>query len=86
MIDAISEFFGALIEMVASAVFALARRLFRWEASTPRPAWVRLVAIGIILAACAFLFSMLLSIFAFAFYAVLAIAAVVAVIAFFAAS
>ncbi len=86
MLDTISELFGALVEMVASAVFAVARRLFRWEASAPRPTWVRFVAIGLILAACGLLLSMLLSILAFAFYVVVAVAVVVIAIAFFTAS
>ncbi len=86
MLDTIGEIVGALVEMVASAVFAVARGLFRWEASAPRPAWVRVVAIGIILAACGVLLSMLLSILAFAFYVVVAIAVVVIAIAFFTAS
>ncbi len=86
MLEAIGGLFGALVEVVASAVFAVARSLFRWEASVARPAWVRLVAIGIILAVSVFLFSILLSIFAFAFYAALAVAAVIAVVAFFASN
>ncbi len=83
MLDSIGDLIGALVELVAQGVFAVARALFRWEASTPRPAWVRVVAIGLILAACVALFSILFTLFAVVFYILLAIAAIGAVLAFF---
>jgi hypothetical protein len=81
MLDTIGDLVSGLVELVSRAVFGLAKLMFRWEASVERPAWVRVAAIGLILLACAALFSLLVSIFAAAFYILLAVAAIGAVIA-----
>jgi hypothetical protein len=86
MLDTIGDLISGLVELVARGVFAIARSLFRWEASAERPGWVRFVAIALILIVCAVLFSVLFSFFVMAFYVLLAIAAIGAVIAFFAGS
>jgi hypothetical protein len=82
MLDTIGDLISGVVELVARGVFAVARVLFRWEASVERPAWVRVVAIILILFVCATLFSFLFTFFLMAFYVLLAIAAIGAVIAF----
>jgi hypothetical protein len=86
MLDTISDLVTGIIEVTARGVYALVRMLFGWEASRERPAWVRVVAIGLILLLAAILFSLLFTVFITALYVLLAIAAVGAVLAFFAAS
>jgi hypothetical protein len=81
MLDTIGDLVGGLVELVARGVFAIARGLFRWEASVERPGWVRVVAIAIILLICAALVSLLFTLFAVAFYVVLAIVLIGGVIA-----
>jgi Na+/melibiose symporter-like transporter len=83
MLDTISDLISGIVEFVSRGVFAVARVLFRWEASAERPGWVRVVAIGIILVACASLLTLLVSLFVTALYVLAFIAAVGAAIAFF---
>jgi hypothetical protein len=85
MLDTIGDLVSGLVELVARGVFAVVRGLFRWEASTPRPGWVRAVAIGLILLVAAGLVSLLLSIFAMLAYLAIAIAAIGAAVAWFGA-
>jgi hypothetical protein len=81
MLDTVGDLVSGLVELVSLGVFALARSMFRWEASVARPAWVRVVAIGLILAACAALFGIIVTLFVTTFYILLAVAAIGAVIA-----
>jgi hypothetical protein len=86
MLDTISDLITGIVELTARGVYALVRMLFGWEASRERPAWVRIIAIGLILLLAAILFSIFYTLFITAFYVLLAIAAIGAVLAFFAAS
>jgi hypothetical protein len=80
MLDTVGGLVSGLVELVARGVFALARRIFRWEASAERPGWVRAAAILIVLAMCAVLFSIVLTLFTAAFYILFVVAAIGAVI------
>ncbi len=86
MLDTISDLIAGIVELTARGVYAIVRMLFGWEASRERPAWVRVIAIGLILLLAAILFSVLFTVFITAFYVLLAIVAIGAVLAFFAAS
>ncbi len=86
MLDTISDLITGIVELTARGVYALVRMLFGWEASLERPAWVRIIAIGLILLLAAILFSIFFTLFVTAFYVLLAIAAIGAVLAVFAAS
>jgi hypothetical protein len=86
MLDTISDLITGIVELTARGVYALVRMLFGWESSRERPAWVRVIAIGLILLIVVILFSIFYTLFVTAFYILLAIAAIGAVLAFFAAS
>jgi uncharacterized BrkB/YihY/UPF0761 family membrane protein len=82
MLETISDLVNAVVELVARGVFALLRLMFRWEPSRERPAWVRALAIVVILAFAGTILSVAFAFFVTAFYVLLAIAAIGAVLAF----
>ena len=86
MLDTVGDLISGVVELAARGVYAILRMLFGWEASRERPAWVRVIAIGLILLVAVILFSIFYTLFITAFYVLLAIAAIGAVLAFFAAS
>ncbi len=81
MLDTVGDLVSGLVELVARGVFAVCKAMFRWEASVERPAWVRVVAIAIILCVAAALVSVLFTLFAVVFYILLAIAVIGALLA-----
>jgi hypothetical protein len=81
MLDTVGDLVSGLVELVARGVFAACKAMFRWEASAVRPAWVRVVAIAIIVCIAAAMASVLFTLFAVAFYILLAIAVVGALLA-----
>jgi hypothetical protein len=83
MLDIVSDMITGIVELTAQIIYAIVSKLFGWEASRERPAWVRIVAISVILLTAAILFYVFLAVFISAFYALLAIAAIGAVIALF---
>jgi hypothetical protein len=80
MLDTIGDLISGLVELVSRGVFAIARALFRWEASVERPVWIRAVAIGVILVICAGLLTLLFRLFAIVFYILIILAVIAAAV------
>ena len=82
MLDSIGDLVSGLVELVARGVYGVLRLIFRWETAPERPAWVRAVAIVLILLVTAVIASVFFAFLTMAFYVLVAVAVIGAIIAF----
>ncbi|MGL4243045.1 MAG: hypothetical protein ACRCTI_18180 [Beijerinckiaceae bacterium] len=82
MLETLGDIVSGLVELVASFVYSVLKFLFRLEPGAERPAWVRAVAILLIIIAAGAIVYFAFAFFVTAFYVLVAIAAIGAVIGF----